>query len=291
MREYGFVLADVFTERVFGGNQLAVLPDARGLTDEEMQALAREFNFSESAFVLPPDDAAHTRRLRIFTPDEELPFAGHPTVGTAAVLAARGAVRDRLLLEEGVGLVSVEVDGTFSRLTLTSPYETPDHYPSVTAVAKALSVSPEDIVETWYGGVGLRFCFVRLADRAAVDRTVLDRAAWLAEPTSGEWSRNLYVFAGHFKDGGRLYSRSYADLLNGAEDPATGSAAVGLVAAMAQRHGCRAEEYTLRIDQGVAMGRPSDIHASARARDGALTSVSVGGHTVIVGEGTLRLPD
>ncbi|WP_052849773.1 PhzF family phenazine biosynthesis protein [Streptomyces avicenniae] len=290
MREYTFVLADVFTEHAFGGNQLAVLPDARGLSDDEMQALAREFNFSESAFVLPPDDPAHTRRLRIFTPGSELPFAGHPTVGTAAVLAARGAVRDRLVLEEGVGLVTVEVAGTFSRLTLASPYETPDHYPSVTAVAAALSVPPEDVVETWYGGVGLPFCFVRLADRASVDRTVFDRAAWQAGPADG-WAASIYVFAGHLTDGGRLYARSFPDMLEGGEDPATGSAAAGLAATLAQRHGCRAQEYGLRIDQGVAMGRPSDLHASARTRDGALASVSVGGHTVIVGEGTVRLPD
>ncbi|WP_129840876.1 PhzF family phenazine biosynthesis protein [Streptomyces sp. RFCAC02] len=290
MRRYAFVLADVFTERAFGGNQLAVLPDARGLSDGEMQALAREFNFSETAFVLPPDDTAHTRRLRIFTPETELPFAGHPTVGAAAVLVAREEARERLLLEEGVGLVTVDVSGTFARLTVTSPYEAPDHYPSVPAVAAALSLAPEDIVETWYGGVGLRFCYVRVADRAAVDRAVLDRAAWRSGVVGG-WSGSLYVFAGHLTDGGRLHARSFAAMLDGGEDPATGSACAGLVAALAQRGGCRAPSYTLRVDQGVAMGRPSDLEAVARTADGELASVSVGGHTVLVGEGTITLPD
>src|SRR5262244_4376259 len=116
-----FVIADVFTETPFGGNQLAVFPDARGLSDRAMQALAREFNFAETTFVFPPADPRHTGRVRIFTPTRELPFAGHPTIGTAAVLASRGLVGQRVILEEGVGPIAVEVrlDGSvpYARLT------------------------------------------------------------------------------------------------------------------------------------------------------------------------------
>jgi trans-2,3-dihydro-3-hydroxyanthranilate isomerase len=291
--DHSFFLADVFTQRAFGGNQLAVFPDARGLTDAAMQALAREFNFSETTFVLPPDDPAHDprqarRRLRIFTPSEELPFAGHPTVGTAAVLAAHGGVGESLVLEEGVGPVAVEVTGSYSRFTVTAPYETTDEKPPTAAVAAALSLPGDAILDTWYGGIGLRFCYVRLTDAAMVDRAVPDRAAWSAG-VAGGWSPNLYVFAGDFGDGGLLHARSFVPGTGMEEDPATGSAAAGLVAGLAVGSpGAAASEPSLRIDQGVAMGRPSRIDATAHTdRDGRLTGVSIGGHTVIVGQGTI----
>lgn len=292
---YRFVLADVFTEQPFGGNQLAVFPDARGLSEERMQTLAREFNFSETTFVLPPEDPAHTCRVRIFTPRTELPFAGHPTVGTPAVLAAgesgaHGGGR-RLLLEEGVGVVAVDVaaEGTFARLTVTAPFETPDERPSAEAVAAALSLPAAEIAESWYGGVGLRFCFVRLASRAAVDFAFLDRAAWTGG-LAGGWSPDLYVFAGDFRGGGELYARAFVPSLGVDEDPATGSACAGLVAGLAHHAGYAEPAYTLRVEQGVRMRRPSRIEATARTRDGRLTAVSVGGHTVVVGEGVLHVP-
>jgi trans-2,3-dihydro-3-hydroxyanthranilate isomerase len=289
--DHTFFLADVFTQRAFGGNQLAVFPDARGLSDAAMQALAREFNFSETTFVLPPDDPArdprHARRLRIFTPSEELPFAGHPTVGTAAVLAAHGEVGESLVLEEGVGPVAVEVAGTYSRFTVTAPFETTGEKPPTAAVAASLSLPGDAILDAWYGGIGLHFCYVRLPDAATVDRAVPDRAAWSAG-LAGGWSPNLYVFAGEFGDGGLLHARSFVPGTGMEEDPATGSAAAGLVASLAVRSpSAAAPEPALRIDQGVAMGRPSRIDATAHTRDGRLTGVSIGGHTVIVGQGTI----
>ncbi|MDT0343188.1 PhzF family phenazine biosynthesis protein [Streptomyces litchfieldiae] len=279
-----FFIADVFTERAFGGNQLAVLPDARGLSTDQMQDIAREFGFSETSFVLPPEDPAHTARVRIFTPRAELPFAGHPTVGTAAVLTARrGVAGPRLLFEEGVGVVAVDVSGSHARLTLTAPYETPGHAPDRAAVAAALSLSGTDILDCWFGGVGLRFCYVRLTGPEAVDRAV-------PRGTLGDaWADTLYVFAGEHRDGGRVYSRCL--IPDHPEDPATGSASAGLVAALWHHEPHPDGTRTLRVEQGVAMGRPSDIEATATVENGRLASVSVGGHSVIVAEGTLSVPE
>ncbi|MGP4113864.1 PhzF family phenazine biosynthesis protein [Streptomyces sp. 4N509B] len=304
--EYSFFLVDVFTERRFGGNQLAVLTDARGLTTETMQAIAREFNFSETTFVLPPEGEGEggpggagdgeapvpERRLRIFTPASELPFAGHPTVGTAAVLAAtEEEVRSagRLVLREGVGPVPVEIDGTFARFTVTAPYLAPDdgREPSRADVAAALALPDGEsgIVDTWYGGVGVGFCFVRLADAEAVDRIVVDRAAWAAGVARG-WSPDLYVFAPD-ADGEHVNARSFPLAMGIDEDPATGAASAGLVASLAVREGLA--NPSLLIEQGVRMGRPSLIEATAHTEGGRLTGASVGGHSVIVGNGTISV--
>jgi len=146
---FDFTLVDVFSDRAFGGNQLAVFPRAEGLAEVIMQQLAREFNFAETTFVLPPANPAHTCRMRIFTPRNELPFAGHPTVGTAAVLADLGEkhpAAGRLVFEEGIGPVTVTADGPAMRLHLEFPRcETTTESPSVAAVAKALSLSEDDV--------------------------------------------------------------------------------------------------------------------------------------------------
>ncbi|TDC20685.1 PhzF family phenazine biosynthesis protein [Streptomyces sp. 8K308] len=277
MASHEFVIADVFTKRALSGNQLAVFPDARGLSDADMLALTREFDFSETTFVLPPDDPAHTCRVRIFNPAEEMVFAGHPTVGTAAVLAASGrASSGRLVFEEGIGPVPVEVSGSFARFTVTAPYESPEERPDVPAVAAALSLRPEEVVDCWFGGYGNRFCYVRLPDRATVDRVVVDAAARHAA-LAGAWSDDLYVFTGE----GRLYARCFLTTPSIPEDPATGSAVTGLVMALAN-----GGDLTVTVEQGVAMGRPSLIEAAAHAASGG---VSIGGHTVVVGQGTITL--
>ena len=221
------------------GNQLAVIPHAEGLTDATMQAIAREFNFSETTFVLPPENPTHTCRLRIFTPRHELPFAGHPTLGTAAVLARRmdahPSVRQRFTFEEGIGPVAVDVDSDNACLRLRSPnYETTAESPPIHAIAKALSLRESDITESWCAGVGLRFCYVRLANFEAVDRAALDKSAWAVSDANG-WSSALYVFAGEWRSGARLYARCFAPGAGVDEDPATGSACAGLVASLAER--------------------------------------------------------
>ncbi|MFC7590847.1 PhzF family phenazine biosynthesis protein [Nonomuraea antimicrobica] len=149
---------------------------------------------------------------------------------------------------------------------------------------------PEDaIVDSWYAGVGLRFCFVRLADRELVDRAALDKAAWEATIADG-WSPQLYVFAGEWRDGAHLYARSFAPALGVDEDPATGSACAALVAGLAQRSPQRDGTWRVQVEQGVAMGRRSALEGTARKRDGLLQEVTVGGHATIVGNGTMLLP-
>jgi len=288
-----FTIVDVFSDRPFGGNQLAVFPGAEGISDATMQQLAREFNFAETTFVLPPLDPAHTCRVRIFTPRAELPFAGHPTVGTATVLASldggqAGAER-RFVLEEGIGPVTVVTDGRTARLHLWSPdRETAAESPPTPAVARALSLPEAAILRSWYAGLGIRFCFVQLADAGLVDRATLDKTAWTAGVADG-WSPHLYLFAGECRDGARLYARMFAPALGVDEDPATGSAAAALVASLAADAPLADGGYGIRIDQGVGMGRPSLIEATARKEHGRLAEVTVGGHATIVGRGVMTL--
>jgi trans-2,3-dihydro-3-hydroxyanthranilate isomerase len=290
---FDFALVDVFTDRPFGGNQLAVFPDAAGLSDGTMQQLAREFNFSETTFVLPPADPSHTCRVRIFTPGRELPFAGHPTVGTAAVLASLTEVeadRHSFVFEEGIGPVTVTIDGPAIRFRLDDPdYEATDEEPPAGAIAKALSLPEDAIAESWYGGVGLRFCFVHLVDGELLDNAVLDKAAWSAGIVGG-WSPDLYVFAGDYRDGAHIQARFFAPGVGVEEDPATGSACASVVASLAMRSPEPSGTYRLQIQQGVAMGRPSQLEGAARKYDGRLTEVVVGGRAAIIGHGTITVP-
>jgi trans-2,3-dihydro-3-hydroxyanthranilate isomerase len=293
MMEIDFVLVDVFSDRPFGGNQLAVIPRAEGLSDELMRNLAREFDFSETTFVLPPDDPSHTCRVRIFTPGEEVPFAGHPTVGTAAVLASLepdgGATFGRFVFEEGIGPVAVDITGESIRLRLSEPRcEVATEPPRVEAVAAALSLTVADIAESWYGGIGLRFCFVRVSDAATVDRAALDRSAWVSGLASG-WAGNLYLFAGEPGEGAHLHARGFAPAVGVEEDAATGSACAGLVGSFAQRSSVSDGDWEIEIDQGFAMGRPSLLHATARKEGGRVVEVTVGGCATIVGTGVIKL--
>lgn len=293
-----FIIVDVFTETAFGGNQLAVFPEARGLSDRAMQTLAREFNFAETTFVLPSQDPRHAARVRIFTPRTELPFAGHPTVGTAAVLARLGLVQTSggaatIVLEEGVGPITVEIrlrgDATFARLASEKEVESPSDRPAPSVVAAALSIPAEAILETWFASVGVPFCFARLSSRELVDRAVLDRAAWFANFATA-WAPNLYFFSGELAPGSRLYVRMFAPAYGIEEDPATGSGAAALAGCLAARLPEQDGTFAWKIDQGVAMGRPSRIEASAEKRRGRIVKSMVGGTSVLVGEGTMNVP-
>lgn len=253
-----------------------------------MQGIAREFNFPETTFVLPPQDPAHTARVRIFTPKTELPFAGHPTVGTAAVLAHAGgtALPATMVLEEGVGPISVDVERRGGQLhayfTVERKVEVPQERPGAQAAAAALSLPENRVIEAWFASAGVRFCFVKLADRDAVDRAALDRAAW-SRHFAQAWSPNLYLYCGE----NPLYARMFAPALGIEEDPATGSGAVALAGVLAARRGEKDGIFQWEIDQGVAMGRPSRIEAAAEKRAGEVTRIRVGGATVIVAEGRL----
>ncbi len=293
-----FVIADVFAETAFGGNQLAVFPDGRGLSDRAMQALAREFNFSETTFVLPPEDPRHTRRVRIFTPRTELPFAGHPTVGTAAVLARLGLVETpggatTIVFEEGVGPVTVEIQlggaAAFTRLVLEKEVEAPSTRPARPAAAATLSLPEEAVLGAWFASVGLPFCFIHLADKEAVDCAAIDRTAWSAS-FARAWSPSLFLFAGELPPASRLYARMFAPAWGIEEDPASGSACAALAGCLADRWSDHDGSFTWQIDQGFAMGRPSLLEASAEKRRGRTVRVKVGGSTVLVAEGHMTVP-
>ena len=295
--KYTFHIVDVFSSTPFGGNQLAVLPDAAGLSTEGMQKIAREFNFGETAFVLPKKDPANTCRLRIFSPRAELDFAGHPTVGTACALVMKQHVPlsdpIRLILEENVGPVTVDVaqrNGAFhGTLTLSGKIEAPTGAPSPTDLAAVLSVEAAEVSQVFFSGVGLPFCFAQLSSIEVVDRAAINRAAWAAT-LARAWSPHLFFFAGNLRDGGKLYARMCAPALGVEEDPATGSACAALVGAMASKSDFRGTTYRLSVLQGVSMGRRSEIEAEARKRDGVVTSVSVGGATTYIASGEIEVP-
>jgi trans-2,3-dihydro-3-hydroxyanthranilate isomerase len=296
--QHHFVMADVFTETMFGGNQLAVFPDARGLSDRVMQAIAREFNFSETTFVLPPQDPRHTYCVRIFTPSRELAFAGHPTVGTAAVLAHLDLLELRdgtasCVLEEKAGPVAVEVrvgpSTIYAKFAVDRELEAAAERPARSAVAAVLSLPEDAVVDAWFASLGLPFCFAHLKDREATDRAAIDRAAW-TEHLAMAWAPDVFLFSGSLESGSRLYARMFAPGVGIVEDPATGSASATLAGVLARRAPERDGTLIWTIEQGVAMGRPSLIEASAEKRDGRTTKVMVGGSTVIVGGGSLNVP-
>jgi trans-2,3-dihydro-3-hydroxyanthranilate isomerase len=296
--KYPFVIVDVFTKSPFGGNQLAVFPEAEGLSPRAMQALAREFNFAESTFVFPPDNPHHTKRVRIFTPSAELPFAGHPTIGTAAVLAQRETARpgdgtSTWLLEEVVGLVEVTVNSEagqlFSQLSLPGAPEIFADRPRAGMLAKTLSVPADAVVDSFYAKRGIGFCFAHLASKGDVDRAALDHAAW-AQHFTGVPSSNIFLFSGDLVSGGRLYARMFAPALGIDEDPATGSACAILAGVLSTRLGSDSADVTLTVEQGVLLGRASVIEACAQKISDQVSSLKVGGHSTMVGEGTMSVP-
>src|ERR1700716_4275037 len=183
--KYTFHIVDVFSSTPFGGNQLAVLPEAAGISTEGMQKIAREFNFGETTFVLRKNDPANTCRVRIFSPRTELDFAGHPSVGTACALVMKQHVRHsdpvRLILEENIGPVTVDVTqrngGFHGTLTLSGKIEAPTGAPSPTDLAAILSVEPSEVSQVFFAGVGVPMCFAHLSSNDIVDRAVIDRTA------------------------------------------------------------------------------------------------------------------
>jgi trans-2,3-dihydro-3-hydroxyanthranilate isomerase len=297
-----YFTADIFTTTRFGGNQLAVLPDARGLTDEQMLAITREFNYSESTFVFPPDDPAHTRRVRIFTPGGEVPFAGHPTVGTAFVLAAIGEVsltgpETRIVLEEKVGPVPVTIsakDGqpTFCQFSVAKLPEVGPPLPSRADLAACLSIEERDLLDgAWMPQIvscGLEFAFVPVRDRSVVARSRIHLETWerhLAN-TVGQMVMIFAMDAG--EKGHDVRARVFAPGYNVPEDPATGSACAALGGYLAARsRGDGTQRWV--VEQGYEMGRPSLIEVEADRSDGKITGVRVGGSSVLVCDGEITV--
>jgi trans-2,3-dihydro-3-hydroxyanthranilate isomerase len=294
---YAYSIVDVFSRSPFGGNQLAVVPRAAGLSTAGMQKIARELNLSETTFVLPRRDQSSTCQVRIFTPKVEVPFAGHPTVGTACVLVMTGQVgngsRHKLILQEGIGPVAVEVnkqgDVYNGVMTITPRLEQPGDAPAPGELAAVLSLHREDVKQVFFAGVGVPFCFAQLTSPETVDRAVLDKIAW-TKSLARAWSPHVFLFSGDLVDGGSLYARMFAPAFGIEEDPATGAASIALVGAAAANPEYSGERFRLAIKQGVAMGRPSDIDAVAHKAKGNITSVSVGGATSYVASGEIEVP-
>ncbi|EKE78825.1 PhzF family phenazine biosynthesis protein [Oceanibaculum indicum] len=294
-----YTILDVFANRPLAGNPLAVVLDADGLDDREMQAIAREFNLSETVFVLPPADSRHRAAVRIFTPGRELPFAGHPTVGTAVLLAlldkAKGASAEAFGLEEKIGIVPCvaepkgERQGR-ARFRLPRLPQSWGEGVSVEKAARALGLQPSEI---GFGqhvpsrmSAGVRFDMVPVATLDAIGRARPGAAFEEAFGDSDHPAVYLYT-AETVEAGSRFHARMFAPGLGVAEDPATGSAAASFAGALMQFEKPGDGTHDIVIEQGYEMGRPSLIDLQLVVETGALVSAEIGGDAVIVAEGTL----
>jgi trans-2,3-dihydro-3-hydroxyanthranilate isomerase len=301
MRSYRYLHYDVFTDHLFGGNQLAVFLDGRGLSTETMQAIAKEMNFSETTFVLPPETPGTDARVRIFTPAEELPMAGHPTIGTTFALARSGVLapgREETVLGLTIGPTRVTLTWKGDDLGFAwMSQPTPTFGETIAdreAVAHALSMSAAAITGTGRPvqivSCGVPFLFVPLTARRAVDNARLNVTALeeLYERTATS-AHGVFIFSPEpGSDRATVYSRMFAPGLGVSEDPATGVAS-GPLGCYLVAHQIVAPEAAAAMMslQGVKMGRPSHVHISIGTNDGQITSVRVGGEAVLAGEGTL----
>lgn len=299
-----YVTADVFTDRMFGGNPLAVVLDAAGLSTAQMQAIALEFNYSETTFVLPPEDSAHTAKVRIFTPRTEVPFAGHPNVGTAFMLAREGrfaaaAAAGKFVFEEAAGLVPLQLlheGGVIVGAELRAPEALSRRTLVSREVAAAcLSLDPRDIAMQAHApqiiSVGLPFLAVELESRDALSRSKPNIAAHSELlPLDGADAIFAYCRAGNepgAADETVLHARVFSPLDGIVEDPATGSACAAAIALLAALEADGRTERTWRIHQGVDMGRPSLL--LGRTTSATAIGTHIGGRCVPVLDGTFVL--
>jgi trans-2,3-dihydro-3-hydroxyanthranilate isomerase len=296
-----YYLLDVFTQTPLTGNPLAVVFDAVGLDDDRMQKIAREFNLSETVFIFDPADPVNTARLRIFTTVKELPFAGHPTVGTSALLAELRApefLKSRdvgVMLEEKIGIVSCSVrrprgSATLAHFDLPKLPESIAAPPTKAKVAKALGLSEADLGfgshEPAVYSAGLPTTLVPLKDLATIARAHPDLSIF--GEIFGDTAVYLYTSEPADKEND-LHARMFGPALGVFEDPATGASAAALAGAIMAFEKPEDGDHTIRIEQGVEMGRPSLIVLGLNVKDGQLRSASIGGPVVMIGQGTLDL--
>ncbi|MDO9453046.1 MAG: PhzF family phenazine biosynthesis protein [Stagnimonas sp.] len=292
-----FHTLDVFTDTAFAGNPLAVVLEADGLNSAQMQQLAREFNLSETVFVLKGTRTDADVRVRIFTPATELPFAGHPTVGTACLLADLGWLPPEatgIVLEENVGLVPVRLvreDGQawFGELTTAKSPETRDTDFDVGALPAVLGIDAAAITSVRLASCGNPFVVVTVRQPEVLQGIDFDATA-ARRLLANSWGHAIYIVAKGYE--GEWRTRMFAPDLGVTEDPATGSAAVAFAGALALDALARGEhgEFAWTLHQGVEMGRPSLLQASASIAEGKVVAVRVGGHAVRVSEGRIRIP-
>lgn len=298
---YKFFTCDVFTKDRFGGNPLAVLPHAEGLSDQQMQQIAREFNYSETTFVLPPENG-FTRRVRIFTPAREVPFAGHPNIGTAFVLASAhelGEIKTAIdvVFEEAAGPVPVTIspteDGSF-RCELVAPQSLSlQQTVSTNLVASALMLAEEDIRQEIHpprvAGVGLPFLIVELRHLEALARARCNMEV-IEQISASGIAPDILIYVRVSGDGNEVIrARMFAPLDGVPEDPATGSANGALAALLTHCDGSDSGDFNWRIMQGVEMGRPSMLLASTRKRHGEVTETRIAGDSVLICEGMITV--
>lgn len=295
-----FVTLDVFTQRRLAGNPLAVVIDADGLEQPQMQAVAREFNLPETVFVLQPADPDHRARIRIFTPAAELPFAGHPTVGTAVLLGCMtGGSNPRVfVLEEAIGLVRCKVirkgrtEGHATFAIPRLPAEVGAGPDNKTAAA-ALNLAEDDVgfddfrPQRWSAGVALTFVPIR--SLAAIRRAQPDGVRF--ETAFGGGGPGMaYLFCAETAEtGNHFHARMFAPSLGIPEDPATGAAAAAFAGMLSAHGGLADGRHDIRIEQGYEMGRPSLIELGLERSNNALNAASIGGHAVVVSEGTIEV--
>ncbi len=303
MRECPFVTVDVFTEHRFRGNPLAVILDGSGLTTEEMQRIAAEFGYSETSFLLPAEDIDNTAQVRIFTPTTEVPFAGHPNVGTAFVVGRMGSifgqsVGEALRFEEKAGLVTVTLrksGDTVRGATIRAPQPlSVGAQVPVPLLARAAGLSPRDIVADRhapsFASVGLKFVVAELSDLDALARakpnveTLEEMCATFAAEES-----DCPLFLYTRLDGEHIRARMFAPLDNVPEDPATGSASAALGALLTALAPADHGHFRFLIEQGVEMGRASHIHVATEKRGGHVHTVDISGDCVEVMRGTISV--
>lgn len=297
--KYSYYICDVFTDKRFGGNQLAVLPDARGLNDRQMQQVAREFNFSESTFVFPADEG-HTRKVRIFTPTREVPFAGHPNIGTAFVLTTAGEFGEigastKVVFEEKAGLVSISIRQS-DRGTISCELKAPQVFAlgkelSVEIVAGALCLYTSEIITDIHSpivaSVGLPFVMVEIRDQAALQKAGINPLGFERIAEQGVMPDiHLYTRSDDEFD---IRARMFAPHDGVPEDPATGSANCALAGLLAHYHQSTSGNFEWRIAQGVEMERPSLLQARAEKKASEGISTWIGGNCVMVSEGYIYL--
>ncbi len=302
MRKLRYHLVDVFTDRAFGGNPLAVFPHAREVSPRVMQALAKEFNLSETTFVLPPGDTRNTYRVRIFTPAVELPMAGHPTIGTTFVLAREhlfdwAGPETTIRLEEGIGTIPVTLrqegnGAVFIQMSQPLP-AFGAQLANKQAMAEILSLEKDAIdpqLPLEVVSCGVPFLFVPVRDIRAM-RSIRFRQDVSKRVLRDFETANVFVFTREVEmEGATVHSRMFAPVLGVAEDPASGAAS-GPLGCYLVRHGLVAQAKKVEIvsEQGIEMGRPSVIHIEIEQEDGRITAVRVGGQCYYMGEGYIEL--
>ncbi len=302
-KTYRYDQWDVFTEQPLTGNQLAVFPEPQGLTQALMQSIAREMAFSETTFIFPAEDDDTNFRVRIFGPDREFPFAGHPTIGSAFALARSGSIlpgTEKVIFSEGIGPVIVELEWSGDDLDFVWMRDQAPTFGKtlldINSMAKALGLEPSELTSTLLPiqevSGGASFLFVPLASRAAVDRAMLNATAISKAFEKADLKKqSIFLFSTESADdAATVYGRKLG--LDGREDPATGSAAGPLGCYLVRHRVVRGKDAGhILVRQGVRMGRPSWLHVQLRLSGNEITDVRVGGSSIFVGEGTIILED